>query len=222
MATLLMQFVAPMQAWGTQSRFGNRDTGLEPSKSGVVGIMGAALGRPRNADIRDLADLRMAVRIDREGTMQRDFHTAGVDGYMKIGGGIERGSVMLSDRYYLADAVFLVGVEGDRRLLEQVHHALQQPVFPLFLGRKAFPPARPLWLPDGLRDGDLETALRLFPPLVELETGRRRLRVVIDDVHGGALRQDYPLSFAQRRFLPRPVHITFVDVDPATEISEED
>ncbi|MCC6935346.1 MAG: CRISPR-associated protein Cas5, partial [Thermomicrobiales bacterium] len=29
-ATLLLRLTGPMQAWGTQSRFTHRDTGLEP------------------------------------------------------------------------------------------------------------------------------------------------------------------------------------------------
>ena len=37
MNTLLLRLAGPMQSWGTQSRFFTRDTGLEPSKSGVIG-----------------------------------------------------------------------------------------------------------------------------------------------------------------------------------------
>ena len=76
MSVLLMRLSGPMQAWGVQSRFGVRDTTREPSKSGVVGLLAAALGRPRYAAIDDLAALRMGVRVDREGTLLRDYHTA--------------------------------------------------------------------------------------------------------------------------------------------------
>ncbi|MEZ4540218.1 MAG: type I-E CRISPR-associated protein Cas5/CasD, partial [Chloroflexota bacterium] len=67
MVTLLLQCVAPLQAWGTQSNFSVRDTGREPSKSGIVGLLCAALGRPRAEPVADLAGLRMGVRVDREG-----------------------------------------------------------------------------------------------------------------------------------------------------------
>lgn len=77
MSTLLMRFEAPMQSWGTQSRYTTRDTGLEPTKSGVVGLLCAALGRPRTADPSDLAALRMGVRVDRPGSMRSDYHTVG-------------------------------------------------------------------------------------------------------------------------------------------------
>jgi CRISPR system Cascade subunit CasD len=76
MTTLLLQCVAPLQVWDTQSRFGVRTTGREPSKSGIVGLLCAALGRPRTAPIDDLAALTMAVRVDKEGVILRDFHTA--------------------------------------------------------------------------------------------------------------------------------------------------
>jgi len=77
MTTLLLRLAGPMQSWGTQSRFDHRDTGLEPSKSGVVGLLCAALGRPRAADGSDLAALRMGVRVDREGVLKVDYQTAG-------------------------------------------------------------------------------------------------------------------------------------------------
>lgn len=212
MATLLMQFVAPMQAWGTQSQYGHRDTGLEPSKSGVIGVIGAALGRPRDADLTDLVSLRMGVRVDREGIMLRDFHTAGVDGYMKITGKIEQGSLMVSDRYYLADAAFLVGLEGDETLLMAINDALRNPVYPVFMGRKAFPPARPVWLEAGVIKTALESALLEHPPLVAMD--QDKLRVVIDDPLGSVLRHDQPVSFSSRRFLPRTVSIHFVQAPP--------
>ena len=65
MATLLLRLQGPMQAWGVQSRFGVRDTGREPSKSGLIGLLCAALGREREAPLDDLASLNMGVRIDK-------------------------------------------------------------------------------------------------------------------------------------------------------------
>jgi len=47
MPTLLLRLVGPMQSWGTTSRFDQRDTGKEPSKSGVIGLVAAALGIDR-------------------------------------------------------------------------------------------------------------------------------------------------------------------------------
>ena len=62
-----MCFDAPMQSWGTKSQFASRDTAMEPTKSGVVGLLAAALGVPREEDddIQRLARMRMGVRVDR-------------------------------------------------------------------------------------------------------------------------------------------------------------
>lgn len=44
MATLLLRLAAPLQSWGSDSKFETRKTGREPTKSGVVGLLAAALG----------------------------------------------------------------------------------------------------------------------------------------------------------------------------------
>ena len=75
--TLLLRLAGPMQSWGTQSRFTVRDTGSEPSKSGVIGLLCAALGLGRAAPLDEFASLRMGVRVDAPGMMQVDYHTAG-------------------------------------------------------------------------------------------------------------------------------------------------
>ena len=149
MNTLLLRLVAPMQSWGVESHFTVRDTGLEPSKSGVIGLICAALGRPRQAPLGDLNSLRMGVRVDREGTLRSDFQIA--QNVLASDGKNVKSSV-ISNRYYLSDAAFLVGLEhADLALLEGIYCALQQPVWAVFLGRKAFMPSAPVWLPDGLR-----------------------------------------------------------------------
>ena len=44
MSILLLRLAGPMQSWGTQSRFLVRDTGMEPSKSGVIGLLSPLWG----------------------------------------------------------------------------------------------------------------------------------------------------------------------------------
>jgi CRISPR system Cascade subunit CasD len=153
--------------------------------------------------------------VDREGLVRYDYHTAKdvriaeaekVDIQKKTG---VRDSV--SRRYYLADACFLVGLEGeDLALLQRLHEALENPVWPLFLGRKAFVPAEPPYLPDGLRlNTDLETALKTYPPLTA-RLSSKQARLVVEDVNGYLVRPDQPLSFAQRRFAPRRLTVRFM------------
>jgi CRISPR system Cascade subunit CasD len=206
MNTLLLRLVAPMQSWGIESHFSMRDSGLEPSKSGVIGLICAALGRPRQSALDDLTSLRMGVRVDREGLLRSDFHIAqnvlGSDG-------INIKSSVTSNRYYLSDAAFLVGLEyPNLALLEEIYQALQKPVWAIFLGRKAFAPSTPVWLPDGLRLSEaLETALINYPWVYSWTSGKApsELRLVIEDLAGEQSRSDVPISFAERRFSSRRV-----------------
>src|SRR5690606_2033308 len=101
--------------------------------------------------ISDLAALRMGVRVDREGILSRDFQK--VEPLDAQGERSKKQNVTIGYRHYLADAAFLVGLEGPGDLLATVQQALMRPVYPLFLGRKAFPPALPVWLRDGLKPG---------------------------------------------------------------------
>lgn len=212
MNTLLLRLSGAMQSWGVQSRFGVRDTGLEPSKSGVLGLVCAALGIDRADDesLAPLAALKMGVRVDREGVLKVDYHTA--KNVLKAGGGMK--DTELSNRYYLADALFVVGLAGDDlALLERIHAALHNPFWPLFLGRKAFVPSEPLWLEDGLKPGTtLDDALKEFHSL-STRPVPERLRLVLEDQQNGSIvRADQPLSFAQgnRRFAPRRLMVAFM------------
>lgn len=208
---LLLRASGPLQSWGVESRFSVRDTGREPSKSGIVGLLCAALGRPRAAPLADLAVLRMGVRADCPGGLLRDYHTAGTGGYFKASGDIERTNVIPGNRYYLTDARFLVGLEGDDgALLQQLHAALADPVWALFLGRKACVPGQPVWLKDGLRaNARLEDVLLSYPWLgpARIPEDKRppRLRHIIEHPGGEIIRPDQPLSFAEldRRYAPR-------------------
>ena len=74
--TLPLVLAGPLQAWGSSSRFARRGTENAPTKSGVVGLLAAALGRERTADVSDLAALRFGVRVDQPGTRVRDYQTA--------------------------------------------------------------------------------------------------------------------------------------------------
>ena len=139
MATLVLRLAGPMQAWGTESRWEIRDTGREPSKSGVVGLLAAALGRAREERVDDLARLRMAVRVEREGLVKKDYQTA--MGIVAADGRPDRRVV--STRYYLSDAEFLVGLEGTEDLLKKLEAATYAPVYPLYLGRKSYLPVGP-------------------------------------------------------------------------------
>jgi CRISPR system Cascade subunit CasD len=206
-----------MQSWGVKSRFDRRDTAMEPSKSGVVGLICSALGVPRTADLSDLSSLEMAVRVDQPGVLSVDYQTT--EGVPPASG---RGKLQTvqSRRWYLADAVFLVMLRGDDELVGAIAEAIERPRWLLALGRKSFPPTPPLVI--GLVDQDIDAAIRNTPWLGRASSSREEvtLRVVRDARPDQAhvWRSDHPVSFEPRRFLRRPIRIEWVTLQrPLTE-----
>ncbi|GAA2433323.1 type I-E CRISPR-associated protein Cas5/CasD [Streptomyces macrosporus] len=215
MSVLLLLLAAPLQSWGASARFARRTTEPVPTKSGVLGLLAAAQGRDRTADLSDLAALRFGVRVDQPGTRIRDFQTATH---------ADSGKAMpVSERFYLADAVFVAAVEGDDALIDELHTAVRAPVYLPYLGRRSCPPARPLDL--GVRTGaDLRQVLHTEPWHASAWYQRRRrseqrvdVEVFLDaDPRGGprdSLR-DQPLSFdpRHRRYGLRTVRSETVSV----------
>lgn len=209
MPTLLIRLVGPMQAWGTSSRFDVRDTGKEPSKSGVIGLLAAAAGIDRSdwQRLQALCALRMGVRHDRPGLPRRDYQTAQ---HIIRADGSRPQDTAVTRRHYLADAAFLVGLAGDdRTLLDRLHSALADPVWPLALGRKAYVPTESVWMPAAVVDADLRAALAQWPRIAYARPGHDPARCIlsIESPKGeGLMKVDQPLSsFSERRFGPRYV-----------------
>ncbi|MFF7731164.1 type I-E CRISPR-associated protein Cas5/CasD [Streptomyces sp. NPDC008001] len=149
---LLLHLAGPLQSWGTHSRFNERDTARFPTRSGIIGMLAACLGRRRGEPLEDLAGLSLTTRTDRPGVLLRDLHT--------VGGGLPPKATvttaegkkrppsqgtLLSQRYYLADAAFTAALTSpDHRLLTQCAESLRSPQWPPYLGRRSCPPEGPL------------------------------------------------------------------------------
>ncbi|MFO0558669.1 MAG: type I-E CRISPR-associated protein Cas5/CasD [Polyangiales bacterium] len=224
MSTLLLRLEGPLQAWSSQGKLSVRDTEREPTKSGVLGLVGAAIGMDRDDDatLALLAQLRMAARVDRAGTLLHDYHTAG--------GGTFRGDnnylvhdakdCIPSHRYYLQDASFTVGLEGDRALLDRVALGFAAPKWPLFLGRRSCPLSvlPVLGVVEDSLDKAIERASR-----AERHDGHA-LRAVVECVKGqdGDTRMDVPLSFREgaRRYGPRRVRTVWIEFAPERQPQE--
>ncbi|MDP3273864.1 MAG: type I-E CRISPR-associated protein Cas5/CasD [Deltaproteobacteria bacterium] len=209
MSTLLLRLEGPLQAWSSQGKFGIRDTEREPTKSGVLGLLCAAMGIDRSDDtqLAHLASLAMGVRVDRPGTLLRDYHT--------VGGGTFRGdpkytahdtkNCVPTERYYLQDASFVVGLQGDRALLDRAVLGLHNPHWPLCLGRRSCPLTEVPFL--ALTEDTLVDALRTAPEAARSQGQNLRMVVETVDPAKGDVRWDVPLSFAEgaRRFALRYV-----------------
>lgn len=232
MRAIGLRLEGPLQSWGGPA-VGDRRPSLDfPTRSGVVGLLGAALGIRRD-QVERLANLHdglgFAVRIDRRGTAAVDYHTVTAPGVFK--------TTQQTWRTYLQDASFAAIVierPGLSTPLETILEALHHPRFVLFLGRKACPPSVPvLALPRILEGGSWQELLDAIPPpersdddagvtFVDAELGvdeasrlgERRLR----DVLTGPL----PRMYRERRVLqlrrppppPQPAHEGKDTIDP--------
>jgi CRISPR system Cascade subunit CasD len=211
MAVLALRLGGPLQAWGSAQRLdGWRRTEQTPTKSAVVGIVAAALGRRRDADIADLATLRFGVRSDRLGEWTEDFHTVssifdekgrftpGRGRLPKAAGGYLSADVStkITRRHYLADACFVAALEGEERTVRAADAALARPAFPLYLGRRCCPPDRPLRL--GVYDGTLEEVLTSLPWQAtprRSDPGLIACEALVEDPAGDVVSTDQPRGF---------------------------
>lgn len=157
---LLFRLYGPMASWGEIAVGETRHTANYPSKSAIIGLMAAALGRKRNDDEKQQAiqnGYTIAVEVYSQGWLLRDYHTAQVP---DSGGnfnyrtrrdelflGKDRLGTILSSREYRTDALALVAVRALSNApfdLETIKEHLKEPRFTLYLGRKSCPPAAPV------------------------------------------------------------------------------
>jgi CRISPR system Cascade subunit CasD len=164
---LLLWLEAPLQSWGFDSKFGRRDTLAFPTKSGLLGLVCAALGAggEQKALLAEFVALGQTVvsfirckqamggviKQDRE-PLLRDFHMVG-SGYddqdpwasllipkTSEGKKAVGGGTKMTYRYYLQDAAFAVVLEVPVDKAETIAQALQSPAWDIYLGRKSCVP----------------------------------------------------------------------------------
>ncbi len=157
--TLVLRLEGPLQAWGDhRSKFVVRSVMPAPTKSGLLGLICAAMGLNRAAATARLPELRqlaVGVRVDRAGWLWADYHTVGAgignisaEGKVKITQETGEIETFVTRREYLADAAFVAVLQGPAALISEIKQALRNPVWGPYLGRKACPPSRPLLAPE--------------------------------------------------------------------------
>jgi CRISPR system Cascade subunit CasD len=211
---LALRLEGPLQSWGVDSQFSRRNTGLLPTKSGIAGMCCAAFGHPRGSlaekeFLKVFASLRMtAVVIPRMNASGKslpvrrlsDYHT--VQNTRRASGAINTDCV-LTHRQYLCDALFGVVLEGRDEMLRSIADALADPVWGLWLGRKACIPSAPVLA--GLKE-NREEAFRLLLGDLPLEAFIRQEEAASFGEGLDSL-PDLAISFASERrlFSPRRV-----------------
>lgn len=226
--TLLIRLEAPLQSWGTRARWTDRETALEPTKSGVIGMLACALGwgRDRDDDIRDLAQaVRFGVRVDLPGRVLRDYQTVfggalSADGRIKLTASTGEPETIVSPRLYLSDASFLAAIHGPNDRIARLSTALHHPVWPIFLGRKSCPPAVHPWEGEDYFE-DLPAALAQWPRCQRAGDGMLRAAVEVGPGEGIA-RPDQIDVLSRRRYLPRASKDMSVNPPRATNEPREE
>jgi CRISPR system Cascade subunit CasD len=208
--TLFLRLEGALQSWGERGRWSIRDTAPEPTKSGVVGLLGCALGWADDQRLLGLSQaIQLGVRCDQPGSRLVDYHTV-VGGVMaaerriKINANTKEPETVVSERAYLCDASFLAAVRSDAGWIERLAEAVKTPVWPVYLGRKSCPPGLPLF--EGVGEyASLREAL-LAPAIHCAAAGPVRVRLVIEAPPGqGFTRNDELDSHSRRTYLPRTV-----------------
>ena len=160
MEHLTFRLYGPMASWGEIAVGESRHTDYYPSKSAIIGLLGAALGLRREEEEahQNLANAYLqATKVLRSGQLLKDYHTAqapdsaGKFRYRtrrdEIVKGRDRLGTVLSSREFLSDSHAVVSIRPGSKAnwsLSELAEALTKPKFHLYLGRKAFPLAAPL------------------------------------------------------------------------------
>jgi CRISPR system Cascade subunit CasD len=242
MRAIALRLEGPLQSWGGPVA-GDTRTSLDlPTKSGIVGLLGACLGVARR-DVAPLvalhATLALGVRVDRRGTPGIDFQTV-----LRV----EGGNPTLTPRHYLYDASFAAllverapdpSLEAPARAvlphpeaaapapevvvrqatLEALLHALRYPRYAPCLGRRACVPSVPVLARDEVLVADDWPGLFAQVPRADRGEGRD---VFLEGEHDGGVRQfrvrDELVGPLPRLFYERVVtHLRFSMPPPRPE-----
>lgn len=219
-AFLAFYLDAPMQSWGYQSRFDRRTTLGYPTRSGVFGMICAAMGVDWSETQEALVqwrDVDMTVLVFQQGGRLWDYHTVG-GGYNKeaqashivpSAEGKPRGTV-LTNREYLENSRFGVVLAGSKSLLREIETHMNNPRWGIWLGRKACIPASRVC--EGVYEDEAEAEAALSRA-AQCRAISRRIREVRDFAEGTDTLMDRPLDFKKRDFAPRRVKVDTVDAE---------
>lgn len=157
---IALRLSGPMQAWGYNSEYTYRNSGLFPTKSAILGICCAAMGFSRGSEqekqiLGNLSGCLMtAIALPRKRfsgekswmvNVRRieDFHT--VERTKTASGTISKNAVM-TYRQYLCDSDFVVLLaEIESSIADQLEDKLVDPEWGVWLGRKSCIPSAPIF-----------------------------------------------------------------------------
>ncbi len=134
-----------MSAYGLQTFDVHRRVSHFPTRSAVIGLLGAALGisRDNHQQLHQLSQqLSIAVQVNQTGTKISDYHT--VQNFRSPLGKIQKG-VKPTYRDYWCDSEHIFAITAKSEVIDKLTQAVKAPVFTLFQGRKSCPLTRPIF-----------------------------------------------------------------------------
>lgn len=206
---LIIKLKGPLQAWGVHTFEGVRPSANIPTKSAVIGLLGACLGLQRNdrEGLRKLIEgICLAVRADqREFSMEKitDYHTI-LDARKDYVGLKSHKNSIQTWREYLCDAEYTVAIWQHERCeipLERIADAIKKPHFTPYLGRRSCPITRPLF-EQWVDAENFKDALIGIEPLAGVIYSDENIGGGRSDIH-----RDVPLSDRPRQFRNRTVYV---------------
>ncbi len=200
---ILLRLEGALQSWGEHSRFDYRDCASMPTKSGIVGMIGCAMGLRRGSEqLMVLSEkIRLAVRCDRPGRQNIDYHTVTADNSILNAQGKARCKTIVTYRTYIQDAFFLAAIETDWELAQKIDQAFHEPCWPVYLGRKSCVPSKPVY-------NSLEDVMNRYPVegQREKQTDVKKVFYEIESRDGrGYERADELVDASKRSFVSRHV-----------------
>ncbi len=144
MKTLILK-TQGMSAYGLQTFDVHRKVNHFPTRSAVMGLLGAALGIKRDQHEKLYAlsyKLKIAVQVNNAGQKIVDYHT--VQNFRSPMGKIQKGTKP-TYREYWCDSEYSFAITADDETIGLLGAKVKSPVFMLFQGRKSCPLTRPLF-----------------------------------------------------------------------------
>lgn len=202
---LVLKLQGLLQAWGGHTYEDLRHSELIPTRSGLLGLLGACLGIDRS-DKRRLEDLstsvKFTVRTDSKAHRMTDFHT--VMAARKVDGKPNKYPIV-SRREYLCDASYTVVIGATDNAvisLQSIVDAVKKPIYTPCLGRRSCAVSRPLF-EDVVDAESVMAAFSLFEPVGGVIYSETRLNS--DD---STMRfRDQPIHTRKRQFASRDVFV---------------
>lgn len=232
---LVFQLYGPLVSWGDIAVGEMRHTAIHPSKSALIGLLGAALGVDRDQELEQnklAMSYEFAIKLMLSGSLLQDYHTTQAVASLKhrsyhsrreaIINGEKQLKTVLSKREYRCDSLAIVAIRAKETAfytLSAVREALLKPKYHLYLGRKSCPLALPL-SPILIQAAGPKNALDQYQPSDTLKFLHRRFKFSKENMAGyywegeasdlipsyTVIRHDQPVNRKRWQFEPRSEH----------------